>query len=370
MAHEIYKGNIYSFEETPWHELGIVNEVQQGAVETLHMLGDVQVKMMPMTITLPDGTPLEVPDYKAIVRLPHKDDPHYRVFGTPATSKYELIEPLQMAEMFDRAVTAQGGYVETMGFLGDGERMFISVEMPSHDVGGDPDEVIHQYMLFYNPMIVKNAAGVYITGIRPVCRNTISAGMQASTMAYRIRHSAGAADLYERWMKEQYAKAKMTVEVLNNAYDVLAAHRANDPLIHWIADSVYPAPAEPNWEKPSTVSMDKRMARYHWEREHAAALRKCAVEQWQGSGIGLSGTSIEGTLYAAMQSVSQIETHRRGTGSKNYAEAIILGDRADRIRRAYSLSMHAVERLTGQDYSALYDDRLITDEEVALCPIG
>lgn len=370
MAHEIFTGKMYSFKITPWHELGIVNEEKAGAVETLHKLGDVQVEMMPMTITLPDGSKLDVPDYQAIVRLPTTEDPRYVIFGTPATSKYELIKPLQMAEMFDRAVTSQGGHVETMGFLGDGERMFISVKMPSHDVNKDPRETVEQFMLFYNPMIVKNAAGVYITGIRPVCRNTITAGQQAATLSYRIRHSVGAADLYERWMKEQYAAAKMTVEVINSAYDILAQHRASTPVIHWIADSLYPNPVEPDWDKPSTMPMEKRTSRYQWETERATALRKCAVNLFQGEGVGLTGSSIEGTLYAGWQAITQIETHRRGTGSKNYAESVILGDRADRIRRGYALAMHAVERMTGRDYSGLYDDRLITDEQVALCPIG
>ncbi|HEX2905882.1 MAG TPA: DUF932 domain-containing protein [Phototrophicaceae bacterium] len=332
MAHNIWSQRFYGHREAAWHGLGVVNDREQTAVETLEMLGDYNVELTPLTIEI--GGQVQTTNYFHIVRQPTPDDPQYRIFGEPVRD-YEMIPPRTLARMVDDTI---GRPVETMAMLGKGEKLFVTYRLPkaTHAVGGF-DEV-QNYLLVYNPVHPGEAAGAYISHVRTVCQNTVRAAISAATREYTIPHRPGASDLLKVWIGEQWQAAQMTIEVINEAFDLLAKKPVKDVQVKWIAQSVYAMPGKPDPEAPRIRPFEDVMKEWEREVERTAELRDTVFEMYAGKGTGLDDPRMRGTAWSAYQAVCELESYRRGRIS-SAAQSLINGGRASRMQQTMSLLM-------------------------------
>src|ERR1700741_4431183 len=102
-------------------------------------------------------------EYKTI--MAYMDDG--RVFNYAVVSnKYKLLSHAEFLEIFEDAVPT---HVETCGLLGEGERLFVTVELPGFDIGGE-----EQRSFLFASNTIDGFTGVHIrdTHIRVVCENT------------------------------------------------------------------------------------------------------------------------------------------------------------------------------------------------------
>jgi len=72
--------------------------------------------------------------------------------------------------------------VETLGVLRDGKELFISAKIDTINVRGDE---VQMFQVLYNPMYSNTAAETLITGVRPVCANTLALGMSSAVSKAR-----------------------------------------------------------------------------------------------------------------------------------------------------------------------------------------
>jgi hypothetical protein len=166
MAHNIFQDRFYSNRQKAWHGIGHVSEVDQTGIEALTAIGGgYYFEKRPLIVTL-NGKAIETEDF-AIVRSPLPDDPTERIFGY-ATKRYTLLQPLEVIELFDEKVKE---HVETLGFLGKGERMFLTWKMPSFDVvKGDAVELYGLMAVGFDALM---GASLNVVTTRVVCQNTL-----------------------------------------------------------------------------------------------------------------------------------------------------------------------------------------------------
>lgn len=331
MAHNIWGSKFAAVgdREAVWHKIGTYNIGTRTATETLEILGEHKVEKQPL-FYYEDGV-LKESSYSLIVRNPTNDEPEYKVFGAPVHHSYELINPYQAAQMWDKKTAAP---VETMAMIDKGAAMFITAKLPTFDVAGF--DQVRNYLLFSNPMKNGVGAAAYITSVRTVCENTLRAGIAAASQVYTISHRAGGRALLGDWLKERWAEANMLTDVLQETYDLLAKKTVREVQVKWIAEELYPLPSKPDRERPRIAPYKQVKAEWERELEKAKTLRTTVVELWNGAGTGLDDSRLRGTAWSAWNAVAEVESYRKGR-----AQAMVMsltnGERANRIMQAQRL---------------------------------
>lgn len=334
MAHEIWSKRFYSARNVPaWHHISLLDELcitddgTRTAGDVLTLMGEPSVELVPLSYDY-NGQQISS-GYSAIVRAGTPEDPKAVQFGV-VSGDYELITPYSAANMWDTEVTLP---VETMAFLKSGASLFITGKLPTFDVRG---EAVDNYLILNNPMDGYGAASGHVANIRVVCANTLRAAIGRSDSNFRIRHQKGATKLLARWLKDTYQAALTSLDVMKEAYDILAAKPVTTVQVKWIADTLYKMPQRPNPDSPRKRDLETVMAAYEYRRDWVTRARSTVVRLYEGEGTGLSGVATEGTAWAGWNAVAEFETYRRGT-TQSMAQNIIDGDRARTIKRGYSL---------------------------------
>lgn len=339
MAHNLLGSRFYNRSDKPaWHKLGlnVGGDAYDSADSAIQAIGGYyRVDKRPIPITL-NGIDAHS-GYNFIVREPITEDPVERIFGAPVPDSYQLIGPYEAVDLYDKCVRDETGKiapVETMGILGHGERMFISTKLPGAlNIKGD--EVV-TYLLYDNPMQWGNAVGVYVTGIRTVCQNTLHAGINEAIERRAITHTANAKDTLTNWLTGIYARALAAKGALATAFTQLADTPVNELQVKWIVEANYPLPQKPRFETAHNADMEKRWARYEYEVDLVQRQRNVIYGLFGGEGVGMDTPAVKDTAFGIYNAVAEFETYRRGDFSKA-AEGLVAGQRAARIRGAFSL---------------------------------
>lgn len=167
MAANIHGKMVYSFNQPMWHAITEPSTVPMTAVEVIDNKfgGGFGIEIRPM-FGFVNGDMGEQEGYNIIVRTASPYDQKEVVFGT-CTDRYHPMQPREVAAMFDIKVLE---FVETMGFLGDGEEMFVSWKMPAFDVReGDG---VDMYGIIRTGFNTLKGTKLFTATVRPVCQNT------------------------------------------------------------------------------------------------------------------------------------------------------------------------------------------------------
>lgn len=339
MAHNLFGPKFYNRSNTPaWHGLGlnVGDDAYHTAREAFTAIGGLyDVRTEPILFPL-NGVPTKT-GYNVIVRGPLKEDNCERIFGRPVPDGYEVITPDTAVQLYDENIRDASGKiapVETAGILGKGERLFITTKLPiTLDIKGD--EVV-TYLLYDNPMSWGNAIGIYTTGIRTVCQNTLEAGINGAIQKRRIPHTKGATRVVGEWMSSIYGRALIAAEQLGEAYTKLANTRVNDDQVNWVANGIYPDPKPPSYKDVSKRPMEQREKAYEYDLTYAKTQRDIVKRLFNGAGVGMDTEAVEGTAFGLYNGFAEFETYRRGSYDDS-TKSLIAGERARRIRSAFAL---------------------------------
>jgi hypothetical protein len=159
---------VYSSKLPMWHGLGTVNDAEQSAEQTMNetFLGGFPIELRQYSYPL-NGAVIEDGDC-VIVRGRCAYSPLEVKLGV-CTSRFHPLQPAEVAKCYDENVNQP---VETMGFLGQGEDMFISWKMPSFEVKvGDELKLFGVVRTGFDTM---HGPRLMTSIFRPVCSNTIS----------------------------------------------------------------------------------------------------------------------------------------------------------------------------------------------------
>lgn len=123
-------------------------------------------------------------------------------------NRYTAVQNRESINFFNSFCDESEAIIDTVGVLGIGEDVFISAKLPAHITVGGKD-VMDKYVVVIFNHNGKRATRVIITGVRPVCWNTVQWGIQTAENKISIRHTTNAAET----IKEVHKALK-----INNEY--------------------------------------------------------------------------------------------------------------------------------------------------------
>lgn len=336
MSHNIAFGtNFYGHRDGGWHLLGDTSQEGRTAVEVFtNMPNQYYLEKTPNYIKVGDKW-VATGDF-ALVRAEVPSDPQMRVFGH-VTDRYNILQPMEVAEMFDRAV---GEPVETMGMLGKGERLFLTWKLNQFKVlDFDPVDSFAFLAVGYD---AKYGANLFNVFRRVVCRNTWA---MAVAEAERLDKKAGMGRVWrgkhnspnmqrdlEIWMEHLQSQAERDTEFAQQQFNKLATTNVSKDEVYNLLFGIYPNP------KPLPVNYPEKLRAEKQERidvltSYAERDRELVMALF-GEGYG---TGIEGkTLYDAFNAVTEYEDWGR-MEKKDASVSKIMGNRANTKQRAMSL---------------------------------
>lgn len=184
--------------EMAWHGLGTVVDAMTS--EEAMVLGglDFEVGLKPIYTIKNHQVKNKFYIKEDLVRVSNnfatyrKDNDHiFAVVG----SRYEPIQNTEAFEFFDSIIGEGHAKYETVGALGDGERVFITVKLPeSLHINKD---TVDKYLLLTMAHDGSGAIVVMFTPIRVVCNNTLSMALEGANKV-SIRHTKNALDRLDK----------------------------------------------------------------------------------------------------------------------------------------------------------------------------
>lgn len=350
MAANLFNSRFIQAGRTPaWHLEGWLLGDEEIDAETAYRrtgtyevnkvnLRAVMAPVSPDDETIPVKNTLPV-DYSIIVREPTKEDPHQRVFGSPVSKDYELIGPLESAQIWDRAVGNNGVThtpIETFGVLGKGEELFITALTYNFGVKGDE---VNTYEFLYSPMYSDKAAVAGMTGVRVVCANTLAIALKGSMNKFYIDHRPGCAMKIESAIRDIHNKHRDNVLIMEQAFNAMADIRVEKAAeAQMLLSQIYPDPPKPeeSWDMQFGITYEAHLQKFEEKMAAIKEVRATVLNLFAGDGTGMDMVSVMGTRYGLYNSVAEFETYRRGPHDRA-AVSLTVGDRASVIRKAYEV---------------------------------
>lgn len=146
------------------------------------------------------------------------------IFGVVG-SRYEPVQNTEAFAFFDSVIGEGHAEYETVGALGNGERVFITAKLPSHlHVGKD---TIDKYLLLTMAHDGSGAVNVLFTPVRVVCNNTLSLALNRATNKVSIRHTKNALNRLED-AKKILGIAEKNFETLEQYFNRLSHLKITD----------------------------------------------------------------------------------------------------------------------------------------------
>jgi hypothetical protein len=293
-------------------------------------------------VTKAFGKEFTVPGKVAIIRQPTPDDPEPRVFGY-ASEDYEVIQNTELAEMLT-GLSAEWP-LETVGALGYGEKVFITLDAGHDEVKG---ESVRKFLLLTDEKTGGGSLKVAFTPVRVVCQNTLTMGLASATFTAAVTHGKGAkADTEFRiQLMAQAKKAEQeSMEVLRRMADTkIVLAQAED-----IIAAAFEYPAQPKNvalynELSAQVGQDLQLPQdqmtrllkaselYDYYRGRIDAFRSGAMELY--TKFNDEFPDVAGTAWAAYNAAVECSDYRKG--GKNIEESVVFGDRSKEKRRAFA----------------------------------
>lgn len=320
MAHEVE--NMFSVNETPWHNLGRVLHAAPSTADAIRMAGlDWTVNMRPLMTS--DATPVDAA--RAVVRSSDG-----RVLGVVG-SDYHPLQNAEAFSFFDPFIASGEATLETAGSLREGSRVWILAKLsrdPSVIVKGD--EVL-KFILLANSHDGTMAIRVGFTPIRVVCANTLAlADSHKASKLLKIKHHKGAATTLEA-VRDVMNTANACFEATADQYRFLASRRIVDSDLAKYVKAVFRAAPPPSTglvlhnggatpqEKPSRV-LD-------------------TVKRLLETGRGAQLPGVKGTLWGAYNAVTEYVAYERGSKDDVRVDHTWFGTGAQINDRALKMAM-------------------------------
>lgn len=324
--HNLFGERFFS-ERRGWHNVGPQIDRPMPASEAWSTLSPYVITLEDVELVAPYDLVLP---YRTIVRHPVPDDPEYRSLGIVGP-EYVLIDPQRFCEIFDEAV---GEPVGTLGALGRGETLFLSVPLPRFDVLGDE---VENYMLVVSPYAGNAAYELITTSVRVVCQNTLRAARRQSTESYRIVHDGKSEGRLRTWMSGMFQRASSRAETLREFYEIIGGYRPTGSDVLSILETVYPSPKDPRISPNAPESeIELRLPVYEQDLARVQRMRDAVQELFDGKGTGLDEPRVRGTGWALYNAFTEWESWRRTTDVRSRDQSLILGSRVRTIQSAYS----------------------------------
>lgn len=332
MAHELEikngKAQMFYVGETPWHSLGLKLNAPPTVEEGLKAAGlDWNVSVHPMEgiIKSPNGTDVRVPARGRMV-IRDSDGKRLSEVGPDWT-------PLQNSDAFkwfEPFLESKEATLETAGSLFGGEKIWVLAKLNRDplDLGGG-DEV-NKYLMLCNAHSDKASVKPAFVGIRAVCWNTISAGLNsASAKSIRIRHSSKVKMNLEN-VQNIVNTANAEFEATAEQYKLLTKKHINQEDLKKYVKLVFKQNEED--KAPDSAPAKER-------REDDKRLIENKIIPLFESGLGSNLSTSKGTLFGAWQAINTWLNWERGRTDDARMDSLWFGQSRVTDQRAFDLAL-------------------------------
>lgn len=184
--------------EAPWHKLGtkvpgLMKTREAIIAGGLDYFVDLTTLMTPPSMGVDEKgnittlAGIECKTAKATVRRDTR-----KILGVVGPD-YQVIQNTEVFAFFDEALGKGVAAIETVGALGDGERIFAMAKMPEM-IEVVKNDVVERYLLLTAAHNGEGAVKVLFTPVRVVCNNTLTAALRGARNVVSIKHTKHAKD--------------------------------------------------------------------------------------------------------------------------------------------------------------------------------
>jgi len=321
MADNVFGNRFYGRDTPAWHGKGTVFTGKKTLVEAVAESGcDYDCSLEEMRVSLPNGDSVVLPDLLAVVRHPVNDDPEYRVIGQ-VSDHYQLVSNITIAQVFNPL--SELWAVETVGALGKGETVFMSLDAGEVEINGD---LIHQYYIITDNKIGKSATKVFYTPVRVVCQNTLTAGENRASITVKIRHSRGnIAQL------QDIADLSVTLinraEAINKLFGKMGKVQISLDDFKQAVEKLYPLPQKQERVIDVTTDFEYLTRKALESRQYAEVLYEKLNDEFPQNA---------GTAWHGYNAVVEWEDYKKSRGTGDIA-SLMIGERANTKATAFSM---------------------------------
>jgi phage/plasmid-like protein (TIGR03299 family) len=295
MAHEIMENDgLVLAGKKAWHGLGIVLPERCDVITALKTAKlEWQVEVCDINPTLADGTPANAGDYRAVIRQDTRE------MFCSCKSGYR---PIQNTEIADLAYEISGfsdRAVETAGSLRNGRRVFFTLALD--EIAAASDDIIKPYLFIAAGHDMSMRLTFATIATRVVCANTFAVGMEeGKENCLRIKHTQNAGErmaMVQEWLANPIGQLKNYEQQAR----MMAETAVSDDQLQAYFTSVWQRIHGKLQVTPKGTSRRERT----YENEVGQWLRNFRNDPRQ------TGLSTGGTLWAAVNSVTQWANHER-----------------------------------------------------------
>lgn len=236
----------------PWHGLGtqvpgLMKTREAIIAGGLDYYVDLMDLMTPPTvgvdangsITTLDGIKCETA--KATVRRDTR-----KILGIVGPA-YQVVQNTEVFEFFDEALGKGVAAIETVGALGNGERIFAMAKMPEM-IEVVKNDVVERYLLLTASHDGTGAIKCLFTPIRVVCNNTLTAALRGAKNVVSVKHTKHAKDNLKMAHKLLNQNEKFWKKT-QDALTFLAAKEMNKDQVKDFLKNLFPAKKVEDEEK-------------------------------------------------------------------------------------------------------------------------
>lgn len=333
-----------------WHRLGQTWPDPKPPLEALRAIrGDFTVHKTPMTthVPVPGGMegmtmPVAVESRFALMREPIEGVvDQWRFFGDVGPN-YEVVQNRDIAELL--APLAETWPVETIGLLGKGEEIFMTLTLGDWDVKG---EQIKEYFLVHNGSTGSMGLTLAYTPVRVVCQNTLTLGLNRATVKANLSHRPGVKEEVEIRLRltEQLQQAQLAGR---DAFRLMADAALTVEDVQGALAELYPLPNKPKRvELAEQVDLSGASEEFNrllqraasdYEKDMTIAQRNRAVVAEMFGKFNDEFPQSANTPWALYNAVTEFADHRPGNNGDLQYSSALFGLRAKEKERAFKVA--------------------------------
>lgn len=297
--------------KSAWHRLGSIGAYASATEGMLAANMNWRIYKQPLFAHAPDGTATPTEAF-GLMREPIIGDATWRFLGA-CSSKYDFWQNADMADRVDLLSEQTGWKFETIGALGDGDRLFISLAMGDNTINGNG---VKNFFTMIERRDGKSSAQAIVSPVCVVCQNTLNMATKAASGELKIRHDAEFKNTAD-WALSVVADAQRANNNVSEALTAMGEITFSSDDFITLLDAILPVPTMP---KIMTMpNLTGRMAEKRDRAEYVYAAKTAHVNRARttiaghyDNGVDLEDNRYCGTGWAAYQAVTRYVTHDYG----------------------------------------------------------
>lgn len=312
------RANIAYSQTTPWHGLGSKLSPNSPLEVWLHESGmDWEAKKTPVLFRDVDGF-VHQGDSNIIYRSDTKAQ-----LGV-CSDRYQMVQPAEVLEFYRDLVGTQDWNIEVAGCLDGGKRLWALAKTDGQfNVNGTIDR-IGTYLLLATSFDGSMATVGKFTSVRVVCNNTLQMSLHSGEAQVAISHST---KFNPDVMKEKLGIYANATSKMQDEVNELAKYRMKD------AEAMKFIIAVLEGKDVDVADMSTR----------SANIVKNVFELYRGRGMGSTLVSSDGTLWGAVNAVTEyVDHHVNSRTDNNRLRSAWFGGGNDTKNKAYENALKLV----------------------------